>query len=414
MGSLSTTRHDPSPNREPSGGPFLWSNSPETFAARSGGNTRPVLAKLTLNEACTVRVGCHHANKSGQNRRLCAVVVNPSATEALTVTVPRNVPHHQYIQEGSGLGFTVAIPGREVASAWFAGTNVAGHVTTPPPIAPGESLWIELGDLVAQGVRRVRSHIDQQGTLSFGVVGALLELNVGGPAVVYVVASEQDITPASLAEPTNAAERDTHQRGTVTGFRAVTTFDQPIVARVPRLPSSDDRYYLFRPDWLPITDELPDPKPSVPFKGEYFIEQRVRFKVNNFHHTPGNLHVIVNARGGVGCGAVRQLHSSPTVVSIADVCANFTDPNPGLLMSSSHGVELTQFSFNAGTPSGTLTNFEFDFMLGSGGTAPLTSSGRHAFRKSRHQTNPSNLEDKNDDFHFGLSGAFTSVPAAHL
>lgn len=262
---VTQTRHNPT-GHAPTGGPYLWSNSPETFAG--GENTRPVLARLTLNESTGFRVGCHHANKSGQNRRLSVVVVNSSTTEALTLTVPRNVQHHQYIQEGSGLGFTVAIPGREVASAWFAGTNVAGHVTTPPPIAPGKSLWIDLGDLVAQGVRRVRSHIDQQGTLSFGVVGALLEFNVGGPAITYVVASEQDITPASLAEPTNAAERDTHQRGTVTGFRAVTTFDQPIVARVPRLPSSDDRYYLFRPTWLPITDELPDPKPSVPFKGE--------------------------------------------------------------------------------------------------------------------------------------------------
>lgn len=308
------------------------------------------------------------------------------------MTVPRNVQHHQYIQVGSGLGFTVAIPGREVASAWFAGTNVAGHVTTPPAIAPGESLWIDLGDLVAQGVRRVRSHIDQQGTLSFGVVGALLEFNVGGPAVVYVVATEQDVAPAFLADLNNAAARDVHKRGTAQGFGALTTYE-PIVGRVPRVPSQDDRYYRFLPSppfdysWMNITDELPenyptaaDPRPTERFSGEYFVEQHIHFGVNNFYHEGGNAHLIVNARGGVGCGAVRQLHSSQhQVVSIAKVCENFTDPNPGLLMDTSHGVELTQFSFAAGNSTGVLTNLEFDFMLGSGGTAPFDFIGQACF-----------------------------------
>lgn len=241
VGVLPQTRHDPT-SHTPTGGPFLWSNSPETFAG--GDNTRSVLARLTITEATTLRVGCHHANKSGQNRRLCVVVVNTSTTEQLTVTVPRNVQHHQYIQVGSGLGYTVAIPGREVSTAWFAGTNIAGHEVNLPNLEPGGSVWLELGDDVGQGVRRVRSHVDQQEALWFGVLSALLELSVGGPAVVYVAATEQDVAPSYLDDLSNAAARDLHKRGSAEGYGALTTYES-IVARVPRVPTQDDRYYHF-------------------------------------------------------------------------------------------------------------------------------------------------------------------------
>ncbi|MCC7434434.1 MAG: hypothetical protein IT363_07095 [Methanoregulaceae archaeon] len=78
---------------------------------------------------------------------------------------------------------------------------------------------------------------------------------------------------------------------------------------------------------MTIADELPENYPTLPtplepepFIGEYFIEQHIHFGVNNFYHEGGKAHLIVNARGGTGCGAVRQLHIAPAqIVSIAGV-----------------------------------------------------------------------------------------------